>query len=76
MKIRRSSFNARKAAQVGAYFAKASGGKINVLKLVKLIYLADRHSMELYDAPILNDVFVSMNKGPVNSPIRLCLPMS
>ena len=67
MKIPSSTFKAKKAAQVGAYFAKANGGRINVLKLVKLVYLADRHAMELYDAPILNDAFVSMNKGPVNS---------
>lgn len=60
-------FNTRKAAQVAAYFAKAQGGSINVLKLVKLIYLADRKFLERYDATILNDRFVSMNHGPVNS---------
>lgn len=63
----RSDFNVVQAAQVAAYFAKANGGSINVLKLVKLIYLADRHSMSLFDFPILNDSFVSMDKGPVNS---------
>jgi uncharacterized phage-associated protein len=60
-------YNARKAAQVAAFFAKAEGGKINVLKLVKLIYLADREALAHFEAPILCDNFVSMDHGPVNS---------
>lgn len=62
-----SGFNERKAAQVAAYFALREGGTINVLKLVKLIYLADRNFMKKYDCPILSDRFVSMDHGPVNS---------
>lgn len=61
-----NSFNVRKAAQVAAYFALEHGGKIDVLKLVKLIYLADREFMTRYDCMILNDKFVSMDHGPVN----------
>ncbi len=60
-------FNVRKAAQVTAFFAKQEGGRINVLKAVKLIYLADRLFMQKYDCPILNDKLVSMPHGPVNS---------
>jgi uncharacterized phage-associated protein len=60
-------YNARKAAQVAAFFAIAEGGKINVLKLVKLIYLADRLALDTFEAPILSDKFVSMDHGPVNS---------
>ncbi|HEY1720037.1 MAG TPA: Panacea domain-containing protein [Magnetospirillaceae bacterium] len=60
-------FKVRKAAQVVAYFAIAEGGSINVLKLIKLIYLSDRRFIEKYDCPILNDRFVSMPRGPVNS---------
>lgn len=60
-------FNIRKAAQVAAFFALKEGGKINVLKLTKLIYLADRQHLEKYDSPILFDKFVSMPHGPVNS---------
>ncbi len=62
-----AGFNVRKAAQVAAFFALSEGGSINVLKLVKLIYLADRKFLELYDAPILYDHLVSMPHGPVNS---------
>jgi uncharacterized phage-associated protein len=60
-------FNVRKAAQVAAFFVWAQGGKIHVLKLLQLIYLADRQALESHDAPILNDKFVSMAHGPANS---------
>lgn len=60
-------FNVRKAAQVASFFALQERGEINILKLIKLIYMADRKFMELYDVPILNDQLVSMPHGPVNS---------
>ena len=60
-------FNVRKAAQIAAFFAREEGGAINVLKLAKLMYIADRRNMERYDYPISGDNFVSMDHGPVNS---------
>jgi uncharacterized phage-associated protein len=60
-------FNRRKAAQVAAFFARAEGGRINVLKLVKLIYLADREFVLRHGEPMLDDRWVSMPHGPVNS---------
>ena len=62
-----AGYNIRKAAQVAAFFANCEGGEIHVLKLVKLIYLADRASLKKYDVPILFDEIVSMPHGPVNS---------
>jgi len=62
-----SCFEAKKAAQVAAFFCKKAGGKINVVKLVKLIYLADRDSMANSGSPITYDSFVSMKLGPVVS---------
>jgi uncharacterized phage-associated protein len=66
-------FNVRKAAQVAAFFALKQGGEINVLKVVKLIYLADRRYMEKYDFPLLNDELVSMDHGPVDSMTYDCI---
>ena len=60
-------FNPRKAAQVAAWFALKNGGKINILKAAKLIYLSDRMSMAKRDHPITGDNFVSMPFGPVNT---------
>lgn len=60
-------YSVRKAAQVTAFFAKKHGGSVEVLKLAKLVYLADREFMSRYDFPILFDHLVSMPHGPVNS---------
>jgi len=60
-------FAARKVGQMAAYFADRQGGKINILKLMKLLYLADRESMARHDEPISFDRFVSMDQGPVLS---------
>ena len=60
-------FNSRKAAQMAAVFAKKHGGTINVLKLMKLLYLADRESMKQSGFPISFDHVVAMEHGPVLS---------
>ena len=54
-----------KAAQAVAFFALKEGGKINVLKLTKLLYLAEREFMARYDTPMFYDYLVSMPSGPV-----------
>lgn len=60
-------FETRKAAQVTAFFAMKAGGTINILRVTKLVYLADRLSMEKREHPITGDNFVSMPFGPVNT---------
>jgi len=60
-------FSATTIAQMAAVFASKEGGRINVLKLAKLLYLADRASMARYGSPISHDRFVSMEHGPVLS---------
>ena len=60
-------FDVSKAAQVVAFFALKSGGSINVLKLAKLVYLAEREFMDRFDAPMFYDGLVSMPDGPVAS---------
>jgi uncharacterized phage-associated protein len=62
-----SGYDVAKAAQVAAYFAIKSGGQINVLKLSKLLYLAEREYMRRYDEPMFYDRLVSMPDGPVAS---------
>ena len=61
-------YNPSKAAQVLAYLAcKAPGKSLDVLKAIKLVYLADRESISRFGAPILDERRVSMPHGPVNS---------
>jgi uncharacterized phage-associated protein len=62
------SYEPRKAAQIIAYLILKSGGQcLNVLKAVKLVYLADRESIARYGFPVLDERRCSMPHGPVNS---------
>lgn len=60
-------FDERVAANVAAGFLSLAGGKLDLLKLMKLMYLAERKSYELYAEPIIGDRLVSMDRGPVLS---------
>lgn len=60
-------FNPETVAQMSAFFAMKDGGEIFVLKLMKLLYLADRLSIKKYAEPISWDQMVSMDQGPVLS---------
>ncbi len=62
-----SGFNQRKVAQIAAFFADAEGGSINVLKLVKLIYLSDRKFLDEFGKPITYDSYYSLPHGPIVS---------
>ena len=61
----RTMYSPRRIAQMAAFFAKKEGEVIPVLKLTKLLYLADRESLARYGAPITYDRPVSMDHGPV-----------
>lgn len=60
-------FTARKVAQMAAFFATRQGGRIYILKLIKLMYLADRESISRYGSPITFDSFFSLDNGPILS---------
>lgn len=67
---RASLFNERKATQVAAFFlfkASQRGANITILKLMKLMYLAERNSYQQFGEPIIGDALVSMPNGPVLS---------
>ena len=60
-------FSEQKVAQMAAYFLQRRGGRMAYIKLMKLLYLADRESMDRYSAPMSHDSHVSMAQGPVLS---------
>ena len=61
-------FNEQKVAQMAAYFLNQMTTKrLYLIKLMKLLYLADREAMKKYGFPISGDHMVSMNHGPVLS---------
>ena len=60
-------FNEKKAAQAAAYLLFRAGKPLSVLKLTKLLYLAERRSFEKFGEPMIGDNPVSMPHGPVLS---------
>jgi uncharacterized phage-associated protein len=62
-----SLFDENRAAQAAAYMLRAAGGSLTVLKLIKLLYLAERRSLAEHAVPLIGDVPVSMQHGPVLS---------
>ena len=61
-------YNPRKASQIVAFFTlKTAQNRINVMKAVKLVYLADRENIAQFGFPMLEERRVSMRHGPVNS---------
>jgi len=60
-------YSETRAAQAAAYLLFRAGGRLPVIKLVKLMYLAERLSLERYGEPLTGDRLVSMPHGPVLS---------
>jgi len=71
MKIKLSTLmSPGKAAHAAAYFlfmALKQNGNLTLLKLMKLMYLAERTAYKKYGEPIIGDALVSMPHGPVLS---------
>jgi len=60
-------FNLPKATEVACEFLERAGGQINVMKLVKLMYLLDRLSVDRRGIPVVGGDYLSMRNGPVTS---------
>ena len=63
-------FDYKKATQSINYLAIREGGQIGKLKLIKLIYLADRYHLRRYGRPLVNDSYYAMRHGPVGSAVK------
>jgi uncharacterized phage-associated protein len=60
-------FDERKAAQAAAFLLHSAGGELPLIKLMKLLYLSERLSLQKYGEPLTGDRMVSMPYGPVLS---------
>ena len=60
-------FNIEKATDASLQFIAREGGRINVMKLIKLIYLLDRLSIQRRSVPVVGGIYFSMRNGPVTS---------
>ena len=56
-----------KTTQAAAKLLQREGGRMNYMKLIKLLYLADRAALVRWGRPITMDWYVSMPHGPVLS---------
>src|SRR5690625_3586437 len=57
-------FNEKRTAQAAAFFLHCAGGRLPLLKLMKLLYLAERESLRRYGESISGDKAVAMPHGP------------
>jgi uncharacterized phage-associated protein len=63
-------FKPKKTIQAAAYLLKKEpGGRMNYMRLLKLLYLADRQSIKERKEPICGGQVYAMNEGPVISPV-------
>ncbi|MDE2966131.1 MAG: DUF4065 domain-containing protein [Chloroflexota bacterium] len=60
----RFAFNERRAAQAASILLDRAGGSMDYLKLVKLLYLADRVALIETETTITLDHYASMKHGP------------
>ena len=63
-------FNEKKTTQAAARFLRQSQGRMNYMKLMKLLYLADRGALLNWGRPITGDQYFSMKLGPVLSAVH------
>lgn len=66
-------FDVRKATQVAAYFLWKSERKMPYLKLMKMIYLAEKQFVLQYDEQLTGDQVVSSPQGPMLSSMYECV---
>ena len=62
-------FDTDKATEVACLFLQKAGGRMNIMKLVKLIYLLDRLSLDRRGIPVVGGDYLSMRNGPVTSEV-------
>jgi uncharacterized phage-associated protein len=60
-------FREDKATAMAVFFLRKAGGVLNDIKLMKLLYLAERESLRIKNSTIAGDSFVIMKNGQVLS---------
>ncbi|MDD5318626.1 MAG: Panacea domain-containing protein [Candidatus Pacebacteria bacterium] len=66
----------KKATQALNFLARKKDGKINKMKAIKLIYLADRLHIRKYGRPVIGDMYWAMKMGPVGSRVKRAAELS
>lgn len=66
-------FDEQKAAEAASCLLSVNGGCLPYMKLIKLLYIADRRSLTMYHSSITTDSYFSMKYGPVPTSILDCI---
>lgn len=64
-----SIFKEKKATDAAAFLLYLNGGSMNYMKLIKILYFADREALIKWGRPITFDNYFSMERGPVLSQV-------
>jgi len=62
-------FNTSKATEAACVFLERGGGQMNIMKLVKLMYLLGRLALDRRNSPICGGDYLSVRNGPVTSEV-------
>jgi uncharacterized phage-associated protein len=62
-------FNISRATEAACLFVERGGGQMNIMKLIKLMYLLDRLSLDRRNSPVAGGDYLSMRNGPVTSEV-------
>ena len=62
-------FQIGKATEAACLFLEHGGRQMNIMKLIKLLYLLDRCSLDRRNIPVIGGDYLSMRNGPVTSEI-------
>lgn len=63
-------FDERKATQMASWLLEKTNGRMKYLKIIKLIYIADREAIRRWGQPLTGDSYYSLPHGPVVSRIQ------
>jgi uncharacterized phage-associated protein len=63
-------FNQKKTTQAAARFLKLANGRMNYMKLIKLLYLTDRGAFLRWGRPVSGDKYFLMKLGPILSEVH------
>ena len=61
------TFHSARATEAACAFLQRSGGSLHIMKLMKLMYLLDRLSIDRRNCPVIGGDYLSMRNGPVIS---------
>lgn len=65
--------NDLKIAQLAGYLLTLAGGKMHKIKLMTLLYLADRYALKHHKMQLTNDAFISTQNGPALAHTRMMM---